>query len=228
LYAQNNTQLITFQNTTLRIRPAAIKPSRLLVLIHGLTGDENSMWVFVRNFPDNYWIFAPRGPYRAEDPDSGYSWWPKQAGSDGTREDSYKSISLEALRSAANDLISLIDAYTAKNNILASQFDLIGFSQGGLLANTISIVYPNRTCRTGILASFIPANAETILQEGALKDKAFFVSHGRLDEKVGVEHAHRSIEMLERAGSQVTYCEDEVGHKVSAHCLCALEKFYAS
>jgi phospholipase/carboxylesterase len=228
LYAQNNTQLITFQNTTLRIRPAAVKPSRLLVLIHGLTGDENSMWVFVRNFPDDYWIIAPRGPYSAENHDGGYSWWPKQAGFDGTIEDSYESIALEVLRPVTNDLISLIDAYTAKNNIQASQFDLIGFSQGGILANTLSILYPERTCRTGILASFIPANAETILQEGALKDKPFFVSHGRLDEKVRVEHARRSIEMLDRAGAQVTYCEDEVGHKVSAHCLRALEKFFAS
>ena len=30
-----------------------------------------------------------------------------------------------------------------------------------------------------------------------------------------------------RAGAQVTFCEDEVGHKVSASCLRALKDFFA-
>jgi predicted esterase len=34
--------------------------------------------------------------------------------------------------------------------------------------------------------------------------------------------------LLESAGADVTFCEDEVGHKVSAHCLHALEDFFAS
>jgi len=33
--------------------------------------------------------------------------------------------------------------------------------------------------------------------------------------------------MLERAGASVAYCEDEVGHKLSANCLHALENFFA-
>jgi phospholipase/carboxylesterase len=186
------------------------------------------MWVFVRNFPKDYWIIAPRGVYDAESPDGGYSWWPQQAGSPNSQDMTGETLTLEHLRPAAYDLISLIDAYTAKNNIKASQFDLIGFSQGGVLANTITMLYPTRIRRTGILASFIPANGEAILQEGALKGKPFFVAHGRLDDKVKVEHARQSVEMLERAGAQVTYCEDEVGHKVSANCLRTLERFFAS
>jgi predicted esterase len=31
--------------------------------------------------------------------------------------------------------------------------------------------------------------------------------------------------LLEKAGAQVTYCEGEVGHKVSADCLRALKEF---
>jgi hypothetical protein len=33
------------------------------------------------------------------------------------------------------------------------------------------------------------------------------------------------VEILEQAGAQVTYCEDEVGHKVSVTCVRALKKF---
>jgi hypothetical protein len=36
------------------------------------------------------------------------------------------------------------------------------------------------------------------------------------------------MSLLEQAGAQITYCESEVGHKVSADCLRALETFFAS
>jgi predicted esterase len=57
--------------------------------------------------------------------------------------------------------------------------------------------------------------------------KPFFVAHGTKDEMVTVDRARASIALLEQAGAHVTYCEDEVGHKVSVNCLRALQKFFA-
>jgi hypothetical protein len=37
--------------------------------------------------------------------------------------------------------------------------------------------------------------------------------------------ARRTIQLLEGAGAQVTYCESEVAHKLSADCLKALETY---
>ena len=34
------------------------------------------------------------------------------------------------------------------------------------------------------------------------------------------------MSLLEQAGAQVTYCEADVGHKVSADCLRGLENFF--
>jgi phospholipase/carboxylesterase len=225
---QSNTQLITFKNWTLRIRPATVKAPRLLVLIHGLTGDENSMWVFVRKFPEDYWIIAPRAPHRAEHPDGGFSWWPRQAGSSGTQDEAQENSNVVDIRPVAEALISMIDEYATDNKIQARQFDVIGFSQGGVLANTIALLHPERIYRTGILASFIPANAEILMRGRPLNGKPYFVAHGRLDEKVKIEYARQSLEMLEKAGADITFCEDEVGHKVSAPCLRALEDFFTN
>jgi predicted esterase len=44
---------------------------------------------------------------------------------------------------------------------------------------------------------------------------------------VPVGRARASVALLEQAGAQVTYCEDEVGHKVSIPCLHGLKKFFA-
>ena len=137
------------------------------------------------------------------------------------------TLGLEELRSTAEALISLIDAYAAENDIRASQFDVIGFSQGGVLANAIALLHPERIRRVGVLASFIPSGANAIVQGRPLNNKRFFVAHGRLDGKVKIDYARQSAELLEKAGADVTFCEDEIGHKVSAHCLRALEDFYS-
>jgi predicted esterase len=222
--AQSNTQLITFQKRTLRIRPATGKTPRLLVLVHGLTGDENSMWVFAKNFSEDCWIVAPRAPHSAELAGGGYSWRPLQPGLPGEEQN---TPTIEELRPAAEMLILLMDAYTDENHIQAGQFDMIGFSQGGALTNTIALLHPERIRRAGVLAGFIPMNAGALIQERPLKGKPFFVAHGRLDERVMIQYARESVEMLEAAGARVTFCEDEVGHKVSANCLRALEDFFS-
>lgn len=216
--AQSDTQLTTFRGWTLRIHPSAQQGPRLLLLIHGWTGDENSMWVFVRNFPSDYWIVAPRAPFATEP--SGYSWREMQGGS-------RRPPGIEDLRAAAAGLIELADTYAAENGFAVNQFDVIGFSQGGALTNTLALLFPERVGRAAVLAGFVPSGAEALIETHPLTRKPIFVAHGSLDEMVNIDDARRSIQLLERAGAQVTFCEDEVGHRVSAGCLRALQAFFA-
>ena len=213
-----DTELITFNKWTLRVRTASRQSARLLLLLHGWTGDENSMWVFVRNFPRDYWIVAPRGPHVTEP--NGYSWRVLQAARRNWP-------SLEDLWPAADSLIALIDDYAVQNQVAVHQFDVIGFSQGGALTNTIALLYPERVRRLGVLSGFLPEGYEALVENRSLNGKPVFVAHGTLDEMVNIEYARRSVAELERAGAHVTYCEDEIGHKLSANNLRALEAFFA-
>lgn len=211
-----NTDLIEFEDWTLRIRKTDHPSPRLLLMLHGFTGDENSMWVFARDLPSHYWIVAPRALHVAEP--GGYSWRPPQ---DGT----FGRPSLEQLRPAAEALIRLVDAYQLSAQIDARVFDLMGFSQGAAMSNLLAFLYPERIRKTGILAGFVPSGLDELVSKRPLTGKPFFVAHGTKDEMVPVERARASIEILEQAGAQVTYCEDEVGHKVSLTCLRALKDF---
>lgn len=215
----NNTSLIQFNTWTLRIREAAVQPSRLLLLIHGLTGDENSMWVFTRNLPAHFWMVAPRAPYKAEP--GGYSWREKFDSSEFGRP------TIEQLRPRADELIRLVDEYAASAGIDATTFDVMGFSQGAAMSNVLAFLYPHRVRKTGILAGFVPSGLEQLTPERPLAGKPFFVTHGTRDEMVSIDRARESIAILERAGAQVTYCEDDVAHKVSVNCLRALKDFLA-
>ena len=212
----SNTSLITFNDWTLRIRETSHEKPRLLLLLHGLTGDENSMWVFTRGLSPDYWMIAPRAPHSAES--SGFSWRPYQPESAGRP-------SLETLRPAAEVLIRLIDEYSASVKLDALQFDLMGFSQGAAMVNLMGMLYPHRVRKMGVLAGFVPSGMDQLVQKKPLAGKNIFVAHGTLDQLVPIDRARASMELLERAGAQVTYCEDEVGHKLSANCLRALGSY---
>lgn len=211
-----NTSLIQFNGWTLRIREAAERPSRLLLLIHGLTGDENSMWVFARDLPKTYAMIAPRAPHPAEP--FGYSWRPLQAGTVGRP-------SLEQLLPAAEALIRLVDEYQDSVKVEASEFDVMGFSQGAAMSSLLAILYPHRIRKIGILAGFVPGGLEEYIQKRPLDGKSIFVTHGTKDEMVPIDRARASMELLEQAGASITYCEDEVGHKVSLNCMKALRSY---
>jgi phospholipase/carboxylesterase len=187
-------------------------------LIHGLSGDENSMWVFARDLPAHYWIVAPRAPNIAEQ--GGYSWRPAQF-------ENMNQLSFDQLRSAAEALIRLVDEYSESAGLDANTFDVMGFSQGGAMSSLLAFLYPQRIRKVGILAGFVPSGLDGLVSQRPLEGKPIFVAHGTKDQMVTIDHARASIDILEQAGAKVTYCEDEVGHKLSIKCLHALKKFYA-
>jgi len=216
--AVNDTMLESFENWTLRVRHPARTPARLMLMLHGWTGDENSMWVFARNLADNYLLVAPRGLHK--DSTTGYSWRPFRA-------DSLARPSLEDLKESADALLQLVDEYAAKNQTDAGQFDIMGFSQGAALTNVMLCLHPDRINKAAVLSGFMPSGMNDIIARKPLINKPVFVAHGTQDNMVPIDRARASMSLLEQAGAKTTYCEAEVGHKVSAGCLRGLVEFFA-
>ena len=223
MQTQTTNETIEFNGWTMRIRPAQTENPRLLVMIHGLTGDENSMWVFARRFSADYWIIAPRAPYRANP--QGFSWRPNPLTIEEAQLNLHKRPGLDVLKSSAEMLIKLIDEYSASVKVEAGHFDAIGFSQGAAMVNLVAMLYPHRVRKMGVLAGFVPSGLEELISQRPLAGKNIFVAHGTQDNMVPIDRARASIELLEQAGAQVIYCEDEVGHKVSSTCMRALESY---
>jgi phospholipase/carboxylesterase len=214
----NDTELVQFKEWTLRIRPASVRPSRLLLMVHGWTGSEDSMWVFARDMPPENWIIAPRAPYPAQP--GGYSWRRYDPGTQGRP-------SLELLQPSIEALVRLVDEYAHSVGVDAARFDVMGFSQGAAMANVLAMLHPERVRRVGVLAGFVPSGAEALVHSRPLAGKKIFVAHGTLDKMVPVDRARASIGLLEQAGAEVAYCEEEIGHKVGAGCLRALRSYLA-
>jgi len=201
-----------------RIRPIESEPSRVLLLLHGWTGDESSMWTFASNFSSDYAIIAPRAPYPASVEKGGYSWREMKPGTWG-------SPTLEELHFAADALVSLVDEWSASVKIASPTFDIVGFSQGAALAITLAALHPARVDKVAVLSGFVPRGVDALLHPNLLDGIYFFWAHGTQDEMISIERGRASVELLQKAGADVHLCQADVGHKVSKDCRRALEVF---
>ncbi|MDX9991782.1 MAG: hypothetical protein RBS68_06985 [Anaerolineales bacterium] len=207
------THLATLEDWTYRLLPPEQPARRLLLLLHGWTGDENSMWVFARNFPHDVWMLAPRAPFPA--PSGGYSW----------REHLEGEHSLADLRATAANLIRFVEGWGVANQVETSQFDVIGFSQGAAMTGMLGLLYPQRVRKLAMLSGFLPEGAQELFPASFSPQKRIFIAHGTRDRMVSVERAQQAARLFERAGAQVEYCEADVAHKVGPECLRALAAY---
>jgi phospholipase/carboxylesterase len=194
-------------------RPGSPGPHPVFLLLHGWTGDENSMGIFSSRLPKNGLLIAPRGLYPTQS--GGFGWHSFQHG----------------LVSGASDYIpavqALIRLVNEKNFPTAdlSHLNLVGFSQGAVVAYTMLLTQPERIQSVAGLSGFLPGGADELAKTAHLDQKPVFIAHGRRDQLAPVELGRQAARVLELAGADVTYCEDDVGHKLSAACLRGLETF---
>lgn len=200
---------------TFKIQPPRNGDSRrLLVLIHGWTGDENVMSIFAFKVPAYYWLIYPRGPVVA--PDGGFGWLDRQ-----DPDQSY-----ETYREIAGQLWSRITALKPATGLNNEPVHLMGFSQGTAICYTLAVEHPDQIGRVAALAGYLPAGIQPHLDRSNLAGKPFFIAHGIKDDTVPVDRAREAVRALESSGAQVTYCEDSVGHKLSATCFRSLGEFF--
>lgn len=194
-------------------RPAGEGLYPLVLLLHGWTGDENAMWVFNARLPQNVVYLAPRGIYTT--PSGGYGW---QKGDPArTWVDEYSP--------AIEQILALLDGLPTPYADI-SKVGVVGFSQGAALAYALALLYPQRMALLAGLAGFLPEGSEALARNRPLLGKPVFIAHGSNDTLVPVEAGRHSADILELAGAKVTYCEDDVGHKLSALCYNGLAKFF--
>jgi phospholipase/carboxylesterase len=127
-----------------RVRRGAAH-SPLIVMLHGLSGDENVMWLFERALPRNAIVISPRGLYASDF--GGYSWARSVVPHDLDQTDF--TVALEVLQRFISETIRHYQAD-------AQRVIVMGFSQGAALSYALSLTEPEAFCGAIALAGFMP------------------------------------------------------------------------
>jgi phospholipase/carboxylesterase len=216
---ENESILIEHAGWVMRIRHPVEKPSdRVLLLLHGWTGDENSMWLFTKEIPKDYWVIAPQAPYSAGE--KGYSWRKID------QSQTWGLPNINEFQDTLGTLMDMLNGWASLNSINMKTIDLMGFSQGAALVCAILLLGRENVSRAACLAGFMPEGGRSIARPGILKGKKIFVSHGIGDEIIPLNRGQEMVKILKYAGADVDLCAEDVGHKVGINCFKGLKEFF--
>lgn len=195
--------------------PVINTQNKLMLLLHGYMGNENVMWILTKSLPDSYVLIAPRAPVKISSKQ--YGWhkispqWPDLA--------SYKAL--------ADQLLEHIEIWMNDNSAIHYEsFDVMGFSQGAVMAYALTFLYPEKINKVAAIASFIPESWKSEINKVSLMSKSFFIAHGIKDEIIPIKKASQSADWLTQNGANVSFCKAEIGHKISANCFESLGEFF--
>ena len=143
-------------------RPSSLsKNAPLLIMLHGYGSDENDLFSFASELPEELFIISAKAPYPLQP--FGNAWYaihfdaPQGKWSDNE----------QALES--RDLIAkFIDEVCENYPVDASNVTLLGFSQGTILSFATALTYPSKIKNVVALSGYI--NHEIIPKELNKKD----------------------------------------------------------
>lgn len=202
------TTLHTDRTLIYRTANAPNQPRRLLVLAHGVGGNETNLLSFAADAPEDTAVVFVRAPLTMGP--NQFAWFPVSFGAQGPRPD------LAAAEASRQKLATFIEEMQALYGIGARETVVAGFSQGGIMSASVALTRPELLGGFGILAGrILPELEPQIAARDALKHLQAFIGHGRDDTKLRVEWAHRAEAWLTALGVAHETCLYPGDHGIS-------------
>lgn len=181
----------------------------LLLLLHGYGSNEEDLFSFAPELPDDSYVISVRAPYDLQP--YGHAWYAIHFDADENKF----SDNVQAKQSV-EIIASFIDEIVKKYSIDTENVTLIGFSQGAILSYATALTYAEKVTKVVALSGYF--NQEIlpeVIDTKAISHLKFFVSHGSVDQVIPVDWARKAKPALENLGLEVEYQEYPIGHGVS-------------
>ncbi len=192
------------------VRPSSLsQKAPLLLLLHGYGSDENDLFSFASELPEEFLIVSAKAPYPLQL--YGNAWYAINFdGNGGKFNDTNQAI--ESRELILKFIEELIQAYPIDEN----NINLLGFSQGAILSYALSLTYPEKIKRVVALSGYIdPEMISGNPEDKNTENLKIYASHGSLDQVIPVSWARKNKDYLTSFGVNFVYEEFPVGHGVS-------------
>ncbi|MFL1012278.1 alpha/beta hydrolase [Flavisericum labens] len=181
----------------------------LLIMFHGYGSDENDLFSFASELPEELFIISAKAPYAMQP--FGNAWYAinfdAEKGKWNDNEQAKKS----------RDLIAkFIDEVVATYPVNKNNVTLLGFSQGSILSYAVALNYPEKVKNIVALSGYI--NKDIIPEDIETQNYShldFYCSHGSADQVIPVNWARLTAPFLDSLNIKHQYSEFPVGHGVA-------------
>lgn len=181
----------------------------LLIMLHGYGSDENDLFSFASELPEELFIISLKAPFPMHP--YGNAWYAINFDAEkGKWSDN------EQAKQSRDFIAEFIDEATSTYPIDKENLTLLGFSQGSILSYAVALTYPEKVKNIIALSGYInkdilPEN----LNKEAYKKLDFYCSHGSVDQVIPVDWARQTSPFLTSLNIKHQYSEFPVGHGVA-------------
>jgi len=181
----------------------------LLIMCHGYGSDENDLFSFASELPEELFIISLRAPYPMQP--YGNAWYAINFDAvQGKWSDN------EQAKESVDAISQFIDYAVNTYPVNPNNVTLLGFSQGTILSCAVALNYPKKVKNIVALSGYL--NKEILpetIENSKVSHLNFFCSHGSVDQVIPVDWARQTPGFLDALGINHVYKEYPVGHGVA-------------
>jgi len=186
-----------------------LEKNPLLLLLHGYGSNEEDLFSFSPELPEEYYVVSVRAPYDLQY--GSYAWYTINFDADEN-----KFSDNEQAKKSRDLIANFIDELTDNYAIDAQNVTLIGFSQGTILSYAVALSYPEKIKRVVALSGYL--NLEIVIdnyKNNNFSNMKMFISHGTVDQVIPVDWARKASPIFTDLGIENVYKEYPIGHGVA-------------
>jgi phospholipase/carboxylesterase len=205
-------------NTSLSLpyitRPARKENAPLLLLLHGYGSNEEDLFSFAPEISEDIFIVSARAPY--EMPPQGAAWYAINFDASGG-----KFSDNDQARESMVKITSFLEELKATYSIDPGNMNVLGFSQGAILAYGLSLSQPGLFQNVVAMSGYV--NEDLIAGRSGLEARFrkseiktnYFISHGTVDQVIPYLWAKKAPQIMEEIHADYMFKEYPIGHGVS-------------
>lgn len=181
----------------------------VLIMLHGYGSDENDLFSFAEELPDELFIISAKAPYTMQP--YGNAWYAIHwDNNDGKFSDDLQAIS------SRDTIRDFIDEIIKKYPVDPENINLLGFSQGSILSYAVALSYPEKIRNVVALSGYVNQGIlKNSFENNDFSHLKFYCSHGSADQVIPVGWARKTKPFLDELGIENSYSEFPVGHGVA-------------
>ena len=180
----------------------------LLLLLHGYGSNEEDLFSFASELPDDCYVISAKAPYPLQP--YGNAWYAIHFDAAQNKfSDNEQAIKSRDL------VVTFLDELCDLHDIDKENISLIGFSQGSILSFSIALSYPHKIKNVVALSGYLNTNLVKKTPLINTHKVNYFIAHGTQDQVIPVDWARKTIPFMEAYNQNFEYKEYPIGHGVS-------------
>jgi phospholipase/carboxylesterase len=180
----------------------------LLLLLHGVGGNEQNLFSFSNDLPDKFLVVSARGPLTLGG--ESFAWFQVNFAN------GYPQINEQQAEAARTTILDFIESLKSEFDFDEKQVYLMGFSQGGIMSYSVALTEPEKIKGIAVMSGrLLPEVKPLIADEKRLEKLKVFISHGKQDAVLHLPFAIDANAYLQTKGLHPEFHQYDEGHTIN-------------